>query len=140
MATDPTLPTVALPRRVDSDAETLPADGRALGDETLPGSIHARLIRGGLARGAAVGRYLVLEEIGRGGMGVVYAAYDPDLDRRIAIKVLRGRSDEGTAGSTRLLREAQALAKLAHPNVIAVFDVGAMGDEVFVAMELVPGG
>jgi tetratricopeptide (TPR) repeat protein len=130
-------------------------------DETLPGSLHARVVRG-LARGATVGRYLILEEIGRGGMGVVYAAYDPDLDRRIAIKVLRGRSDEGSAGSARLLREAQALAKLAHPNVIAVFDVGTVplvpgvpaaaapvtssatgdphADEVFVAMELVPGG
>jgi tetratricopeptide (TPR) repeat protein len=138
----PTKPTVALPRPprpVDSSAETQPAAGARLGDETEPGSLHARVTRG-LDRGAAVDRYLVLAELGRGGMGVVYAAYDPDLDRRIAIKVLRGRSDEGSAGSQRLLREAQALAKLSHPNVIGVYDVGTVGDEVFVAMELVQGG
>jgi tetratricopeptide (TPR) repeat protein len=138
MAEEPTRSTMGLPREIDPDGETLPLDGQ-LGDETLPGSVHARVQRA-LTRGTAVGRYLVLEEIGRGGMGVVYAAYDPDLDRRIAIKLLRGRSEEGTAGSARLLREAQALAKLAHPNVIAVFDVGTIGEEVFVAMELVPGG
>ena len=148
----PTKPTVALPRPaggaaaaprpVDSSAQTQPAADTGaprLGDETEPGSLHARVTRG-LDRGAAVDRYLVLAELGRGGMGVVYAAYDPDLDRRIAIKVLRGRSDEGSAGSQRLLREAQALAKLSHPNVIGVYDVGTVGDEVFVAMELVQGG
>jgi tetratricopeptide (TPR) repeat protein len=137
MADEPTSPTAVLPRGIDTNGKTHPADGTS--DETLPGSLHARVVRG-LARGTTVGRYLVLEELGRGGMGVVYAAFDPELDRRIAIKVLSGRSEEGTAGSTRLLREAQALAKLAHPNVIGVFDVGAIGDEIFIAMELVAGG
>src|SRR5262245_37690244 len=70
-------------------------------------------------------------------MGVVYAAYDPELDRRVALKLLHaGGSVEARK---RLLREAQAMARLAHPNVIAVHDVGTWGDEVFVAMEFVEG-
>jgi tetratricopeptide (TPR) repeat protein/predicted Ser/Thr protein kinase len=92
-----------------------------------------------LQRGAALGRYVVLDWLGGGGMGVVYAAYDPDLDRRVAIKLLRPDSAAGTEGRGRLLREAQAMARLAHPNVIAVYDVGTFGDQVFVAMEYVEG-
>ncbi|MCA9719223.1 MAG: protein kinase [Myxococcales bacterium] len=68
-----------------------------------------------LAPGQRLGRYLVLEELGRGGMGVVVAAYDPELQRRVAVKVLRRADDRA-----RLLREAQALARLNHPNVVAV--------------------
>ena len=94
-----------------------------------------------LARGSLVGRYVVLDVLGQGGMGIVYAAYDPELDRKVAIKLLQA-SDSGTAGSEQawLLREAQAMARLAHPNVIAVHDVGSLsGSRVFVAMELVDG-
>lgn len=115
--------------------------------DTLPVDVPAAAAGGpsspALRIGTRLGRYLLEEEIGRGGMGVVYAALDPELDRRIAIKVLRTSAAEGSAGRTRLLREAQALARLAHPNVIAVFDVGvvsAAGDEIFVAMELCTGG
>jgi tetratricopeptide (TPR) repeat protein len=72
-------------------------------------------------------------------MGEVYAAYDPQLDRKIAIKILRTRAKADSEGSTRLLREAQAIAKLSHPNVVVVYDVGALGDSVFVAMEFVEG-
>ncbi len=89
-----------------------------------------------LVRGAAVGRYLVLELIGSGGMGVVYAAYDPTLHRRIALKLVRDRHGDG---AERLLREAQALAQVSHPNVVAVLDVGTFGDRVFLAMELIDG-
>ena len=88
-----------------------------------------------IPRGSSVGRYMVLDVLGKGGMGVVYTAYDPDLDRKVAIKLLQSRGD-----STWLLREAQALARLAHPNVVAVFDVGTLSDNrVFIAMELVDG-
>lgn len=94
-----------------------------------------------LPRGASVGRYLVLDVIGRGGMGVVYAGYDPELDRKVALKLLRpdrtGSSGEGAR--LRLLREAQAIARLSHPNVVSVYDTGAFDDRVFVAMELVEG-
>ena len=90
-----------------------------------------------LAPGVSIGRYRVLELVGVGGMGIVYAAEDPELERRIAVKVLRtrGSGDE----SQRLLREARAMAKLSHPNVIPVHDVGTWNDRVFVAMELVEG-
>jgi eukaryotic-like serine/threonine-protein kinase len=89
-----------------------------------------------------VGRYLMLDKLGAGGMGAVYSAYDPELDRRIAVKVLNPVSEgrHYTLGQTRLLREAQAMARLAHPNVIAVYDVGTVGDRVFFAMERVDGG
>jgi len=95
-----------------------------------------------MMRGVSVGRYVVLERIGAGGMGVVYAAYDPDLDRRIALKVMRGRGRKpGSAseGRARLLREAQAMAKVDHENVIAVHDVGTVEGRVFIAMEFIDG-
>jgi tetratricopeptide (TPR) repeat protein/predicted Ser/Thr protein kinase len=93
-------------------------------------------------RGEQVGRYLVLERVGQGGMGSVYAAWDPDLGRRVAIKLLRmdKHHPEGrSVGQARLLREAQAMARVSHPQVIPVFDVGTLGDGVFVAMEFVDG-
>ena len=96
-----------------------------------------------LDRGDLVGRYVVLEDIGRGAMGLVVAAYDPELDRKIALKLVRvgPGATESTVGSrARLIREAQAMAKLAHPNVITIHDVGATGDDVFIAMEFVDGG
>jgi len=95
-----------------------------------------------LAPGSRVGRYVVVEELGAGAMGVVYKATDPTLDREIALKVMTARPtsrDTAAEVSSRLLREAQALAKLSHPHVVAVHDVGTVGDDVFVAMELVTG-
>src|SRR4051794_9501939 len=95
---------------------------------------------GGLAKGATIGRYVALGLLGRGGMGEVYAAYDPELDRKIAVKLLRARGVATTAaGRTRLLREAQAIARLSHPNVVVVYDVGTFQDTVFIAMEFVEG-
>lgn len=96
----------------------------------------------GLGRGDGVGRYVILSHLGAGGMGVVYEAYDPELDRRVAIKLLRHRSldaVEREGASQRLLREAQALARLSHPNVVAVHDVGTHDAQVFLAMEYVEG-
>ena len=94
-----------------------------------------------LPYGAIIGRYLVLQRIGQGGMGVVYAAYDPDLNRKVAIKLIRDRGRVPShIARLRLLREAQAMAQLAHPNVIAVFDVGTAFGQVFVAMEFIDGG
>ena len=84
----------------------------------------------GLAKGAAIGRYVVLGLLGRGGMGEVYAAYDPELDRKVAVKLLRARGGSGDApkGGSALLREAQAIARLSHPNVVVVYDVGTFRD------------
>ena len=96
----------------------------------------------GLAKGATIGRYVVLGLLGRGGMGEVYAAYDPELDRKIAVKLLRARGGSAEAsadGRTRLLREAQAIARLSHPNVVVVYDVGTFEDKIFIAMEFVEG-
>ena len=89
-----------------------------------------------------IGRYTVLKAIGAGGMGVVYAAYDTDLDRKVAIKLLhRGLAEvgPGTIGHSRLLREAQAMAKISHPNVLQVFEVGVHHGQVFLALEFVDG-
>jgi eukaryotic-like serine/threonine-protein kinase len=95
-------------------------------------------------RGSIIGRFLVLETLGQGGMGVVLAAYDPELDRRVALKLLRharpaGCAEEGDRCRASLLREAQAMARLAHPNVVTVFDVGTVGEQDYVAMEFVEG-
>jgi tRNA A-37 threonylcarbamoyl transferase component Bud32 len=83
-------------------------------------------------------RYVVLSELARGGMSVVYVAYDPELDRRVALKVVR-RSKMSALHRARLHREAQALARLSHPSVVTVFDVGDIEDDTFVAMELLDG-
>jgi eukaryotic-like serine/threonine-protein kinase len=92
------------------------------------------------AVGTKLGRFVVLEPVGAGAMGVVYSAYDPELDRRVALKLIRADAGATTnAARTRLLGEAQAMAKLSHPNVVAIYDVGTAGDAVFLAMELVEG-
>ena len=95
---------------------------------------------GRLERGTTLGRYVVLDLLGAGGMGLVYSAYDPDLDRQIALKLLRSSSSgESPERSIRLQREARAMAQVSHPNVIRVFDVGDFEGQVFIAMELIHG-
>jgi hypothetical protein len=88
--------------------------------------------------GDRIGRYIVLDKLGAGAMGIVVAAYDPALDRRVAIKLIH---DPGAPNAHRKLREAQTLARLSHPNVVAVHDVGEIeGDAVvFIAMEYIAG-
>jgi tetratricopeptide (TPR) repeat protein len=93
-----------------------------------------------LEPGARIGRYVVAERLGEGGMGIVYAARDPELGRTVAIKLLQARSGGDEREQAWLVREAQALARLAHPNVVTVHDVGTFaGDQMFVAMEHVEG-
>ena len=109
-----------------SDSPTPPASG---GSDALTPAV-------------TLGRYTVLGIVGKGAMGEVYAAYDPELDRKIAIKLLRvGAREEGVAteGRIRLMREAQAIAKLSHANVVTVYDVGTFRDDVFIAMQFVDG-
>ena len=109
-------------------------------DETprvdLPSHVDRRDV---VDRGTTVGRYLILSPLGAGGMGLVYEAYDPELDRRVAIKLVRPGPRYRPSDHARLLREAQAMARLAHPNVVTVHDVGRHRDRLFVAMELVAG-
>ncbi|HTR50628.1 MAG TPA: serine/threonine-protein kinase, partial [Kofleriaceae bacterium] len=112
-------------------------DERATAVEGTPR--RARTEVRALERGTQIGRYVVIDRLGAGGMGIVYAAYDPDLNRRVAIKLVYARADDDADVQGRMLREAQALARLSHPNVVAVFDVGTAEDRVFLAMELVEG-
>jgi len=92
-----------------------------------------------LVAGTQIDKYQLVRVIGSGGMGVVWAAYDPDLDREVALKVLRS-DDAGQMLRTRLLREARAMARLKHPNVLTVYEVGTEYDRDYIAMELVEGG
>jgi serine/threonine protein kinase len=87
-----------------------------------------------------VGKYRLDKPLGAGGMGVVWAAFDPDLERAVAVKLLRSEATEQASMRTRLLREARAMARLRHPNVVTVFDVGTDKGRDFIAMELVEGG
>jgi formylglycine-generating enzyme required for sulfatase activity len=100
---------------------------------------------GRLGGSARIGRYVVLGSVGEGGMGWVLAAYDPELDRKVAIKVLRPRAvaldSQGHADlEARLVREARAIARLSHPNVVAIHDVGTHEGQIFLAMEFLRGG
>jgi eukaryotic-like serine/threonine-protein kinase len=87
-----------------------------------------------------VDRYVISSVVGVGGMGILYAAQDPRLDRKIALKVLRDdRRGADTQSQARLLREGQAMAQLSHPNVVSVYDAGSLGGQVYIAMEFVEG-
>ena len=95
-----------------------------------------------LAPGDRVGQYEVTGPLGAGGMGIVYLAYDCELDRRVALKLLRPDAfgvEEATEAQSRLVREARAMAKVSHPNVVNIYNAGTHGETVFLAMELVEG-
>jgi eukaryotic-like serine/threonine-protein kinase len=130
---DPLAATVRERRR----SETIDSAGPTLAHPSAPGP-------GGTAfgRGERLAHFIVVDRIGEGGMGTVVSAYDPDLDRKVAVKVLRAdlhHDDKGSAGQQRLMREAQAMARLSHPNVVAVHEVGTVNDRVFIAMEFIDG-
>src|SRR2546427_9412163 len=88
----------------------------------VPGAIQFPDDDPKLEPGARLGRYVVLDRLGTGGMSAVYAAYDPQLDRKVALKLLRGESATSGRGQ-RLLREGKLLAQLSHPNIVHVYDV-----------------
>lgn len=92
-----------------------------------------------LPPGGKIGPYVLLSLIGSGGMGEVYAAYDRKLDRKIALKVLRGSRAPSEEARQRLVREARALANVSHPAIVSVYDADTVDDRVFVAMEFVRG-
>ncbi len=111
------------------------------GSDPSSGSEPRRPLEPVVAVGDTIDRYVVLRRVGAGGMGVVYAAYDPQLDRKVALKLLRTNIGLGEGEArARLVREAQAIAQLSHPNVVAVYDVGTSREgDVYVAMEFVEG-
>src|SRR5688572_27584005 len=135
----------------DDDALAMFAQGIAEGEEKIDLEAHVRSCEsceailetltetyGGPTSRRAAGRYELIALLGQGGMGVVYEARDPVLSRRVAVKLLhRGR--DGKEEEARLLREAQAMARVAHPNVVTVYDAGVEDGRVFLAMELVRG-
>lgn len=109
--------------------------------EDLPDGAALGLVPELLPSGARLGRYIVRGAIGAGGMGVVLEAHDPKLDRRVALKIVRRLRDDASwaRAKARVLAEAQAMARLAHPNVIAIHDLVEIGDEQLIAMEHVDG-
>jgi len=134
-----------LPGSLDAEAATLMGQGSE--SSTMPGAVE-HTSPGGMPSlggptephaGESIGRFVVERRLGAGAMGVVLLAHDPDLGRPVAIKLVRVRG-AGTHGRVRLLREAQSVAKIQHPNVIAVHEVGTHDEQVYVVMEYVDGG
>ncbi|MCH9680240.1 MAG: serine/threonine-protein kinase [Deltaproteobacteria bacterium] len=120
-------PTPVTPRGLDRDLAFAEAERRLLGRELQPVKLD---------------RFVVLHRVGQGAMGVVYAAHDPKLDRKVALKLVDtgGYGSEGVADAqSRIEREARAAADLAHPNVVTIYDTGTVGDQVFLAMEFIDG-
>ncbi len=129
MKTDPTTGARTEP---DEDTALLSGPGPQGEDwETGPGN-NPRV-------GERWSHYMLLRRIGEGGMGVVFSAYDEDLDRRVAIKFLHERLGQDPSGRARLRREAQAMARLSDPHVVTVHEVGEHGGRVYITMELVQG-
>jgi Tol biopolymer transport system component len=109
------------------------------GDSSIPPLSSETVPARPLPPGAMVARYRIESLVGAGAMGAVYAAYDPDLERRVALKLLEP-GDGSHELRTRLLREAQAMARVTHAHVVAVYDVGTWRQRLFIAMEFVRGG
>ena len=126
----------------DASDDLLARAAAGLDDALRESSMRARVLAGLFPSAAPqrIGRFRVLELLGEGGMGTVYTAYDERLDRKVAVKVVREKRsrDDGQARA-RLLREARALARLSHANVVAVHEVGEHDGQVYVAMEFVRG-
>jgi tetratricopeptide (TPR) repeat protein/tRNA A-37 threonylcarbamoyl transferase component Bud32 len=132
---DPTDNTVDAPSATEATLGSSTAPGRE--PPTAPGRESADVVP---ERGALIGRYVVLSKLGAGAMGVVLAAYDPELDRKVALKLLKNQRGPALGNArARLQREAQALAKLDHRNVVGVHDVGTHEGQLFVGMEYVEG-
>src|SRR5688500_2511642 len=124
-------------RMKDDPPKTIRGPHRDLGEDEPDTELERdrdAMTTGILDRGA-LGRFTSLEPLGAGGMGIVLAAYDPQLDRRVAIKILRTRGitpERREKEAARLLREAKAMAQLSHPNVVTVYEAGTVDEHVFI--------
>jgi predicted Ser/Thr protein kinase/tetratricopeptide (TPR) repeat protein len=107
-----------------------------VGGDTDAGASRTFVAARGPATGDVIGRYVVLDVVGHGGMGVVLAAYDPQLDRKVALKLVR---PDRAADRGEIEREARMIARLRHPNLVTVHDVGSTEAGVFLAMEFIDG-
>ncbi|MCY0988698.1 protein kinase [Nannocystis sp. ILAH1] len=130
------------PVSVRGDGDTVPRAMESLKkvDDPIERNLVKRALFPRRVTPVQIGRFQILGLVGRGGMGVVYAAYDDLLDRKVAVKVLLAESvRDMTLSRGRLMREAQAMARLSHPNIVTVHEVGQDNGQVFVAMEFVRG-
>src|SRR5262249_4554261 len=133
------------PPRAEAGGDPALAGGALMADtEDMTGDTTpaAEAIAVGPPPGAMISRFIVLRKLGAGGMVVVLSAHDTALDRKVAIKLLHPELRGGETAdirTARLLREAQAMARIRHPNVITVYEVGSIEDQVFIAMELIDG-
>ena len=118
------------------------AHAHVFGD-TLEGDIIARGLRarlfGDSGEAPRIGRYVLVDKLGSGGMGVVYSAYDATLDRKVAIKFIHGHLAGHATARARFLREARAMARLSHPNVVQIHEAGEADGKLFLALEFVVG-
>lgn len=116
-------------------------EGTDLGRELVRERVRGKLFGSEAPPAVSIGRFELRDKLGEGAMGAVYRAFDPELEREVAVKVVRSAAlATSTTDDDRLLREAQAMARLAHPNVVTVHEVGRHAGGVFIAMELVAGG
>lgn len=128
--TSPSAPHTALAPTLD---DSVPESS----SETLPTAVVVTAEAAG--EPSRIGRYLIIRRLGQGGMGVVYLAYDAELDRRVAIKLVRHGQAPTSIGRARIKQEAQTMAKVAHPNIVHVYEVGESSGQLFIVMEYVAG-
>ncbi len=131
--------------RISASSAALDTTMEAVATAMPPAAPATVTVTGTVAGASRIGKYVVLRQLGEGGMGVVVAAYDEELDRRVAIKLLRDKNPATPERRTRILREAQAMARVSHPNVVHVYEVGEVSEpgaahsQVFIAMEFIDG-
>ncbi len=125
------------------DSTGQPRPHAALGQRPADDALVLQVVRSRIANAlfatedrVRIGRYQLLQRAGAGGMGVVWSAWDPELERRVAIKLMHVKSAPARAS---MLREGQSLAKLSHPNIVPIYDVGTVDDQVYLVMEWIAG-
>jgi serine/threonine protein kinase len=124
-------------RSNDQRFPTMPEARVSVSSHVRKAQVRAALFR--KLEPVRIGRFFLLEQLGAGAMGEIYAAYDEQLDRRVALKLVRHGSELTIKADEMLLREAQALAQVSHPNVVQIYEAGTHAGRLFIAMELIRG-